>query len=385
VVAVLLAGALGAAALPFACGGVGLGILSLGISLIFTGSSPGWALRDPAATHVPGVPEPNIDLNAGGGTNVVDRLIFLGGDLNSPVAVDGVATAIGAPAGLDFTLSLYRADDTRGLAIGATPITGTSIAIGTSATPFHATLAFPKPPTATAFPGDIAMLTLAVSSGEVILDTTQTRVRSSIFLNRVVVMQPFSIPRGNFAADELAESPPPGAASLVVPAGSTVTATFQIAAIAQPTYDTSGTSTGQTTTPTALTYHYEGVPQFSLVASATTTASFALDLVRLNPNGLPIATLASAGPIAAGASAARVAGAFTTPAPFFEVSTLNTGSAEPARLGLQISNAGPGDLTILFDPTGANPSHVDLPGPSVLVNFPSAAGVEVSQPNPALR
>lgn len=369
---------------PLSCGTLGGAILSLGISLIFTGASPGWALRDPAVTKFPGQPEtPSIDLRAA--APVVDRVIFLGGDLVPPVAVSGEATAVGGPATLDVTLKLFRADGAGGLQIAAQTLTATSIAIGTTATPFNVALTFAKPAgTITSFPGDIAVLTLdAPNGGEVVIDTTKARVNTTIFLNREVPLTLASL-FGRTAI--LAEAPTATSVPLTVASGGTATAQYALDAVAQPTYDLNGSKTGQTNPPASLRYRYEGAPAFSLLASATTTASFRLELQQVDANGTPIGpVLGSAGPLTAGATLQRLNGSFQMASAFFELATANTGSAEPPILALRIINAGPSDVTFRFDPAGVDSSFVKLPGPSARADFATVSGVELSQPDPAIR
>jgi hypothetical protein len=367
-----------AAIFPLACGGgVGIGILTIGLSLIFAGLSPGWAIRDPGFTRVPGSPEPAITLTSN--DPAVDRCLVLGGELVPPLTIHGTATAGGGPSQLTFSLRLARGDEPGGV-LAAAVITSTAVAVAQAPTAFTATLDFPRTPENTSYPGDIAILHIErTGSNDVTFDTTRSSVGAAVFLNRTVSLQIYRTVQGLPLISETPQSPQ---GSLTVPPGTTTTADYVFTAAGGPSYNITGVSSGKTTQPLAIVYEYDGPAAYSVVVSATASpTTFSLRLEDVSNRSAP-KLLGDSGTLTADQTPRRIEASFGSAPPSWNFQTDSNAPTNQV-LELSVANNGPGTLTLTFDPAGLNASRIILPGPRVRVTFPSVSDQPVSQPDPA--
>lgn len=365
---------------PLGCdGGVGLGIATLGVSAVFAGTSPGWALRDPdyaTATTRP-TPEGDIALAAG---ESVERCLVLGGELRSPVVVEGIATTSAPPATLGISLFLARADHPAGFS-GAIPLDTETVTLTTAAPQaFRVELAFTRSQSTIAFPGDVAVIRFAVpaTGGPVTIDTSGARVRTEVRMTQRVVLTAVDesttagvIPRLAEDVDTLLN-----AQELVLRGSGPHILPYPLTILAQATYTIAGTPS-DTTAPDALEYRYKGAVRFDWFVRASASTSFGLEF--RDPSGT---TVALAGPFVADTTEKRIRGELFLSQPLI-VATTN-GTAQTPTLRLQVTSSG-GDLTLIFDPTGGRVSTVSLPGPEVSGTFTGTLGtqtVRLSQPPP---
>ncbi len=361
---------------PIACdGGAGLAVLTVGVSLLFIGASPGWALRDPDVSGGPRTIEPAIHVGtAGGDEGTVERVIFLGGELRSPVIVEGRVTAQGSATTATIELLLRRADGNVPV-----PVSSTTINATTSGVSFREALSFSQTPTTRSFPGDVAFLRIS-TPGDIEFDTKVAVVDAKV---RVRERVPLTIAATGIAAPVpgLFEEPPQNATPFDVPAGSSVTAKYFLTALSDALYDIAGDDS-QSSSPGAITYSYEGTPEYSLVLETTQAGTeVSLQLFDTDVQSFPVRLLATAGPIRLGAGRQRVSGEFQPlQQPFWAPGTTSSAPAERA-LALVIENAGPGGVTVVFNPAGGDASVVRLPAPRARALLGGQI-VELSQPPP---
>ena len=372
--------ALGAAAAlaGLACGnGLFTALLTIGISALFAGTSPGYALRDPAVTGVPATPEPDFTLQP---SQPVERALILGGDLEPTVGIDLDVSNAAPSSELSLGLFYRRADGTN-----AVPVTSTSVPTGGSTQILHQDFVLSR---LNLFPGDAIILRMEAIGGSLTIAPTsggRTRFRSSIFLNREVKLALLGGATGG-TTGSLAEEPPAAPSSMTVPSGTTGTARYELQAIGPSgLYGLAGTP-NLTTIPDSIEYEYDGIPRFSLYASTNTqTADFTLELDRLDARLRPMEFLGNAGPFTATTAPQRFEGTFAGGPPGFSFFSSQLAS-ESGFIGLRISVAGPQratNLTIGFDPSDpAKSSYIMLPGPRVYMRFGGMPPILVSQPDP---
>ncbi len=368
------------AAVPVGCGlgggALGIAVLSVGVSLVFTGTSPGYALRDPGVTGGPTTIEDDITLDAA--TPGIERLLYLGGELQPPVTLEGRGTAAGGQATLQITLSLLRVDDATAVVLDQDQVT-----IGTTATPFTATLDFSVNAQTRSLPGDIVVLGIARTGNDVTLEAASLVARTSVFIGRDLQLTLVDT-GGQQLTPSLREVPPSGSQAVTVGA-TPVVAQFALATLGGPVYNTAGTSTGSTAQPANLSYRIEGASRLSLLASTNgMIADFTLDLLPVDAQGNPTGPVfATAGPFTADANAQRIDATFNNVQPFVVVGNTVGNQAVP-RIGLRITNgAGMRGTTVTFGfdaSTNTGSSFIFLPRPRVLSDIGSAQQVQLSQP-----
>jgi hypothetical protein len=384
--AVLVAG--GVALAPLACTGaaLGVGIATVGVSLLFLGASPGYFLGDPDKTNVSRTLEPDIHIGTtGGDESTVERLIFLGGELKSPVVIEGAATtASNSTQTLKMSLLLRRADSDGEIELDTVNVT---VSPGAAPTSIFEKLEFARVPENLSYAGDIAVVRFeSPSNADLTFLTQNAVVDAKVRRTKHVELSLLSLsPSGPFATlVEDATSFRTQGQSTTVPAAQTVTAEYRLLATAGGLYDIAG-SDNQTSKPDVITYVYEGTPRFSLLASTNNSPTvFDLELQELDLQGSPIGpVLARAGPLRAEPQRRRIEGSFDllVPQPFWEAGSTSS-NPQAHTLGLRISNRGTADLTLGFDPNGIETSRIELPSPEVLVTL-HAIPREASQPRPA--
>ncbi|GIW70476.1 MAG: hypothetical protein KatS3mg102_0018 [Planctomycetota bacterium] len=382
----LLAAAVAAAGLFAACGGAGLGIATLGISAIFAGTSPGYAVRDPrfAPASTTTSPEPDIVLSNG---EAIERLLFLGGDLFRPVDVIFEAQVTGGTsAALEVSMALQRAEDLKPSL--PYPVADT---VNADTTPRTFTVSLhPGELPARLNPGDVVRLRFANQGpGDVKILAASAAVETRIGLVRHQRVHLADGGQGSTPFPVL-RLDPAGLDPITVASNTSVTAQLLLRGTNDPgadLYSPEGADPPQsdTTAATRFTYEYDGEALFRLRVRETTPSQsgtrFDLRLESVDPAG----NVTDFGTVSLSVRGDR----------FQTLKGRFPGAAQPARLSqpsgsdidsalrLHIANLGPADLEFEHEPLERDRQSVLLVrGPRILVDVGSHTDLIVSQPDP---